>query len=232
MELNDLKSESGLTHAQSSVEIPDPQKLKVAYSYQKMSIFIFTVVMGFLTILGNMYFYENLSTENDLKYQKIIKLKMDHKIKDSLISTMDERLKCGDSEEKVALLRKIEELESRNHELMAELNHEKIKVRQEQQFSFLTQIKAKVQMIEAKDREIHSKCAQVKEMREKMEKQQETISQLTKKLDEYEKAAAEKDDSVFNLPKQPDLRQMMRQIERFNTLKKKTTSAIRAQSQL
>ena len=89
-------------------------------------MFVFTLVMGVLTILGNMYFYKNLSVENDLKILKITRLKMDHKMKDELISTMDERLKYTDSE---ALLSKVKELESINSELTAELNHERIKVR-------------------------------------------------------------------------------------------------------
>ena len=63
----------------------------------------------------------------------------------------------------------------------------------------MTQMKAKVQEIEARDRQIQYKCTEVRELKDQIQKQNETISTLTLKLDEYEKAK-EKEDEMHELP--------------------------------
>ena len=43
----------------------------------------------------------------------------------------------------------------------------------------MTQMKAKVQEIEARDRQIQYKCTEVRELKDQIKKQNETISTLT-----------------------------------------------------
>ena len=51
----------------------------------------------------------------------------------------------------------------------------------------------------ARDRQIQYKCTEVRELKDQIKKQNETISSLTLKLDELEKAK-EKEDEMHDLP--------------------------------
>ena len=54
---------------------------------------------------------------------------MDQKIKDLLISTMDKRIRVEEENIQATLYKKIEKLEKENKELVAQLHHEKIRIR-------------------------------------------------------------------------------------------------------